>query len=249
MKRTIPGSSVGPYNALSVTPVLSVFGVIRSALRDGWPLLKRNAVGAVVLAIIGIVLDSVTTQTPLHSAVNNLAFVAQIILAFAFTYFGATAATRTINPAYGMSAGGFVNFVAVLVAVILLTVVGLAALIVPGFWLAGKLWPAPYALLLGSERQFNNCWRATTGVYWKTLGIFLLVFVLNFAVVLLNVELTRLCASYPILVSPAYAVHWFVLLWILFVGMLANVRWTHALLSRADAQSGQRRDSTEGPRW
>ena len=219
---------------LGLRAVPSVVGVVCSALRDGWPLLKRNAVGAVVLAIIGIVLNRITTQTPLHSGVNLAALVAETILAFAFTYFGATAATRTINPAYGMSAGAFVRFVALLVAVVLLTVVGLAALIVPGFWLLGKLWPAPYALLLGSERQFNDSWRATTGAYWKTLGIFLLVFILNFAVVLLSIELTALCANYPILVAPAYVVYWFVLLWSLFVGALANVRWTHALLSHAE---------------
>ena len=216
--------------------VPSVLGIICSAFRDGWPLLKRNAAGAIVLAIIGIGLDIVTTQTPLHSGINLVSLVAQTILAFVFTYFGATAATRTINPAYGMSAGGFVSFVAPLVAVALLTVVGLAALIVPGFWLLGKLWPAPYALLLGSERPFNDCWRVTTGVYWKTLGILLLVFALDFVVVLVNVGLTRLCANYPILVTPAYAVYWFVLLWSLFVGGLANVRWTHALLSRVEAQ-------------
>ena len=119
---------------------------------------------------------------------------------------------------------------------IAIAVVGLAALIVPGVWLLGKLWPAPYALLLGSERPFNDCWRGTTGIYWKTLGILLLVFALNFAVVLLSVGLTRLCANYPILVTPGYAVYWFVLLWSLFVGGLANVRWTHALLSRAEAR-------------
>jgi hypothetical protein len=226
----------GAHNALSAIPLPSVFRVIWSALRDGWPLLKRNVVGGVVLAIIGIALDVVTTQTPLRSPVNLAALVAQTILAFAFTYFGATAATRTINPAYRMSGHGFVSFVALLVAVALLTVVGLAALIAPGFWLLGKLWPAPYALLLGSERPFNDCWRATTGAYWKTLGLLLLVFVLNFAVVLLSVELTRLCADRPNLVAPAYAVYWFVLLWSLFVGSLASVRWTQALLSRAEAR-------------
>src|SRR5579863_607238 len=213
-----------------------MLGVVGSAVRDGWPLLKRNAAGAIVLGIIGLGLEQVTTQTPLHSGINLASLVAQTILAFVFTYFGATAATRTINPAYGMSAGGFVRFVALLVAVAVLTVVGLAALIVPGVWLLGKLWPAPYALLLGSERPFNDCWRGTTGVYWKTLGILLLVFALNFAVVLLSVGLTRLCANYPILVTPGYAVYWFVLLWSLFVGGLANVRWTHALLSRAEAR-------------
>jgi hypothetical protein len=231
MKLTIPRTSVSAYTR-SVTAVPSVFSVIRSALRDGWPLLKRNAIGAVVLAIIGIALDVVTTQTPLRSGVNNASLVAQTLLAFAFTYFGATAATRTINPAYGMSASGFVSFVALLAAVVLLTAVGLAALIVPGFWLLGKLWPAPYALLLGSKRPFNDSWRATTGAYWKTLGILVLVFVLNVAVALLSVKLTQLCADHPILVSPAYVVYWFVLLWSLFVGALANVRWAHALLSR-----------------
>lgn len=236
MKRTIPGTSFGAYSAPLAVAVPSVLSVIGSALRDGWSLLKRNAAGAILLAIIGMGLDIVTTQTPLHSGINLTSIVAQTILAFVFTYFGATAATRTINPAYGMSAGGFVRFVALLVAVVLLTVVGLAAVIVPGVWLLGKVWPAPYALLLGSERPFNDCWRVTTGVYWKTLGILLLVFALDFAVVLLNVGLTRLCASYPILVSPAYAVYWFVLLWSLFVGGLANVRWTHALLSRAETR-------------
>ncbi len=197
-------------------------------------MLKRNAVGAVALAIIGILLNVVTTQSPLHSGVNHAAFVAQMILAFAFTYFGAAAATRSISPAYGMSGRGFVGFVALLVAVVLLTVAGLVALIVPGFWLLGKLWPAPYALLLGSARQFNDCWRATTGAYWETLGIFLLVFVLSLAVMVLSVGLTLLCGDYPILVTPAYAVYWFVLMWSLFVGALASVRWTHALLSRAE---------------
>lgn len=216
--------------------VPSVFGIIRSALRDGWPLLARNAAGAIVLAIIGIGLNIVTTQTPLHSGINVVSLIAQIILAFVFTYFGAAAATRSVNPAYGMSAGGLARFVALLVAVVLMTVVGLAALVVPGFWLLGKLWPAPYALLLGSERPFNDCWRGTTGVYWKTLGILLLVFVLNFAVVILNLGLTRLCATYPILITPAYAVYWFVVLWSLFVGALANVRWTHAVLARAEAR-------------
>jgi hypothetical protein len=234
MKRSTPGTS-GADGASLVAAVPSVLGVICSAFRDGWSLLKRNAAGAIILAIIGMVLDIVTTQTPLHSRINLVSLVAQTILAFVFTYFGATAATRTINPAYGMSARGFVSFVALLIAVVVLTVVGLAALIVPGFWLLGKLWPAPYALLLGSKRPFNDCWRVTTGVYWKTLGIVLLVFALDFAVVLLNVGLTRLCASYPILVSPAYAFYWFVLLWSLFVGGLANVRWTHDLLSRAEA--------------
>jgi hypothetical protein len=236
MKRTIPGTSFDAYSATLVVAVPSVLGVIGSAFRDGWSLLKRNAAGAIILAIIGIGLDILTTQTPLHSAINLASLVAQTILAFVFTYFGATAATRTINPAYGMSAGGFVRFVALLVAVALLTVVGLAALIVPGFWLLGKLWPAPYALLLGAERPFNDCWQVTTGVYWKTLGILLLVFAMDVAAVLLSVGLTRLCANYPILVSPAYAVYWFVLLWSLFVGGLANVRWTRALLSRAEAR-------------
>ncbi len=145
--------------------VPSVLGIICSAFRDGWPLLKRHAAGAIVLAIIGIGLDILTTQTPLRSGINLVSLVAQTILAFVFTYFGATAATRTINPAYGVSAGGFVRFVALLVAVALLTVVGLAALVVPGFWLLGKLWPAPYALLLGSEKPFNDCWRTTTGAH------------------------------------------------------------------------------------
>lgn len=215
--------------------VPSVVAVIWSALRDGWPLLRRNAVGAVLLAIIGLALDIVMTQTPLRSGVNLAAVAAQTILAFAFTYFGATAATRTINPAYGMSAGGFVRFAALLVAVALLSAVGLAALVVPGFWLLGKLWPTPYALLLGSDRPFNDCWRATTGAYWKTLGILLLVFVLNVAAVLLSVWLTALCADHPILVYPSYVVYWFVLLWSLFVGALASVRWTDALLSRVEA--------------
>jgi hypothetical protein len=236
MKRTISGTSFDAYSAALVVAVPSVLGVVRSAFRDGWPLLKRNVAGAIILAIIGTSLDILTTQTPLHSRINLVSLGAQTILAFVFTYFGATAATRTINPAYVMSAGGFVRFVVLLVAVTLTTVVGLAALIVPGFWLLGKLWPAPYALLLGSERPFNDCWRVTTGVYWKTLAILLLVFALNFAVVLLSVALTRLCASYPILTSPAYAIYWFVLLWSLFVGGLANVRWTHALLSGAEAR-------------
>ena len=127
MKRTIPGTSFGAYSAPLAVAVPSVLSVIGSALRDGWSLLKRNAAGAILLAIIGMGLDIVTTQTPLHSGINLASIVAQTILAFVFTYFGATAATRTINPAYGMSAGGFVRFVALLVAVVLLTVVGLAA--------------------------------------------------------------------------------------------------------------------------
>jgi hypothetical protein len=233
MKRTVPETSFGAYHAPSVAAVPSVIGVFRSAVRDGWPLLSRNAGGAVVLGVIGMVLDITTTQTPLRSGVNLASLVAQTILAFVFTYFGAAAATRTIDPAYGMSARGFVRFVALLVGVVLLTVAGLAALVVPGFWLLGKLWPAPYALLLGAERPFSDCWRATSGAYWKTLSILVLVFVLNFAVVLLSVGITRLCANYPILLSPAYAVYWFVLLWSLFVESLAHVRWTQALLSRA----------------
>ena len=215
---------------------LSLVGVFFSAFRDGWPLLKRYAAGAVIFAIIGMMLDIITTQTPLRSTINLASLFAQTVLAFAITYFGATAATRTIHPTYSTSASGFVRFVALLVAVVLLTVVGLAALIVPGFWFLGKLGPAPYALLLGSGRPLNDCWRVTTGVYWKTLGILALVFVLNFAVVFVSVVLTRLCANFPILTSPAFAVYWLLLLWSLFVGSLAHVRWTYALLSRAEAR-------------
>jgi len=238
MKRTIPESA---FAAFDDRRVVSVFGVIGSAFRDGWPLLKRNGAAAVILAIIGLVLETIATQTPLRSGINLASLAGQTILAFTFTYFGATAATRTINPAYDVSARHFGRFIVLLVAVVLLTVAGLAALVVPGFWLLGKLWPAPYAVLLGSERPFNDCWRVTTGVYWKTLSVLLLVFALNFAVVLLSIGLTRLCANYPILTSPAFAVYWLVLLWSLFVGSLAYVRWTHALLSR--------RDPKEKPSW
>lgn len=236
MKPAIPGTSFGASDGPRLAAVPSVIGVIWSALRDGWTLLKRNAPGAIIFAIIGLILETVTTQTPLRSTINLASLCAQTVLAFAITYFGATAATRTIHPSYSVSAGGFVRFVALLIAVVLLTAAGLAALIVPGFWLVGKLWPTPYALLLGSERPFNDCWRVTTGAYWKTLAILWFVFVLDFAVVLVSIGLTRLCANYPILVAPAFGVYWFVLLWSLFVGSLAYVRWTYALLSRSEGR-------------
>lgn len=233
MKRT---TQLEADDAPRAVAVPSMLGVIGSAFRDGWPLLKRHAAGAVLFAIIGITLETLTTQTPLRSSINLASLLGQTLLAFAITYFGATAATRTIRPASRMSAGGFVRFAALSVAVVLSTVAGLAALIVPGFLLLGKLWPAPYALLLGSERPFKDCWRATTGAYWQTLGILWFVFVLDFAVVLLSIAITRLCANYPILISPAFGVYWFVLMWSLFVGSLVYVRWTYALLSRAEIQ-------------
>ncbi len=236
MKPAIPEISLGARDVPRLTAVPSVIGDVWAALRDGWPLLKRNAAGAVLFAIIGITLETLTTQTPLRSSINLASLLGQTILAFAITYFGASAATRTIHPASRMSVGGFVRFVALSVAVVLLTVAGLAALIVPGFLLLGKLWPAPYALLLGSERPFKDCWRATTGAYWKTLGTLWLVFVLDFAVVLLSIAITRLCANYPILISPAFGAYWVVLMWSLFVGSLVYVRWTYALLSRAEIQ-------------
>lgn len=236
MKPAIPETAFEAYRVPFAAARPSALGVVRSALRDGWLLLKRNAAAAIIFAIIGLVLETITTQTPLRSAINLASLYAQTILAVAMSYFGAMAATRTIHPAYSPSIAGFVRFVALVVAVVLLTVAGLAALIVPGVWLLGKLWPAPYALLLGSERPFNDCWRLTTGAYWKTLGILCFVFILDFAVVLLSVTLTRLCANFPILVAPAFGVYWFVLLWSLFAGSLAYVRWTYALLSRADAR-------------
>ncbi len=89
---------------------------------------------------------------------------------------------------------------------VLLGLVGLAAALVLGFWLSTRLSLVPSALMierLPLRAAISRSWSLTTGFFWKTLGIELLVaMIISFATSIVTTPLQLVVTYGSLLINP-----------------------------------------------
>ena len=106
--------------------------------------------------------------------------------------------------------GRFVPLIVTYIVVVLITIPGFLALIIPGIWLSVKLcmaFPAVIFERAGPFKAVGRSWRLTRQNWWRIFGallvVFLIAFVVNFA---LTAVLTGIAAGSDTLSELAFAV-------------------------------------------
>ena len=155
--------------------------VLGGALRDTWPALKSRLAWFIALMVVaagGGVVMFLNAPPPKSTEVAPLFFVGDAVLCFATlvaTLFILASSIRTVRPDFALTVGKFFGFLGYAILVGLIIMVGLVALIIPGFYLSVKLQLAPYMYLLGEAEPLKTSWHKTKGRWWLTLGVMLLI--------------------------------------------------------------------------
>lgn len=224
----------------------SITETLGSAFRDGGALVKKNLVPAAILialgtlAAIAVALSGRPPSAGLPAAFESLLLVIDLVLVVV-GYCAIAAAVRTIHAEYRMTAGQFFGILGYSLLAGLLTTIAGIFFVIPAYWVGVKLMLTPYtyAVTNGAPGALKTTWNMTTGYYWQTVGMFLLLGLCVGAIVAIAVGIavfgiTSLPLTAIVLAPFALAV----LTWLVHVQALAYVRWTSSLLPRANVPQG-----------
>jgi len=214
---------------------LPFWAVLKSSLRDSWPVLAAQKIAYIVLAICVIGVASWLTffdSDPTHkTSPSVLAIVFATNLAgIVGQPFAIAAALRTWDSTFKMTPRklvfGFLIFLASSVAAI----VALYALVWPGIWLGTKLSLSYTAYQMSIERPYHSSWKLTTGAFWQTLAILAVAITVGGVIVaVVAMSATTASAAFPAL-SVVYApLVMLAYLWLFGFVQLVLVRWTNEL--------------------
>jgi len=215
---------------------------VGGALRDSSSLIRANPFVAVAFVAIGSLLAAgayaiaARGQVPPGISPGLFAVSAVWAVIFLTLYYSAFAeAVRSVRPDFRMTGRMLLGVIGNSFLAGILTFAAALCFVIPAYWVSIKvsLMPYTYALRNGAPEALRVSWEMTNGYYWQTLGMYLLVsippaaamFVLEFASIFVRP------AWVEIVIVPLMLV---ALAWAAYFQSLAYVRWTDALLPRAD---------------
>lgn len=235
-----PALAAGPE-----LPPLEIGAVVGSAFRDAYGVMRRHTQPIVIMTIVAIFfgvliwnLPSTDTNVPGHlDALNSASGIFFLIVG----YYLLAASVRTIDPSFRFTVVRWFATLGWALLAGVLTLLAAVAFIIPAFWVAPKLTLAPYVYLLSLGRSTENpvarSWRITTGHYWTTLGLNVL---LAFALIAVTLAIFALAYAFSFIpyIGAAIAVPVVCIgtAWIYQVFYLALTRWTYLLMER-DSQA------------
>lgn len=226
----------------------SIMQVLSSSFRDAAALVKSNRVPAAVLIGVGTIGAVVVALTPsgfpsgmkhaspaAGTVVMACIFAMELILVV-LAYYAIAASIRTVHAGYRMTGAQFFGILGYSLLAGLLTGVAEIAFVVPALWIAPKLMLMPYVYALGGREPFKITWNMTTGYYWQTIGMFLLTALCTVGLIvvaaLLSIAGARVFPVSVVVLTPLVLA---VVIWALHVHALVSIRWTWALMPRANA--------------
>jgi hypothetical protein len=234
--------------------------LIYSLLRDSQALLRKDT--PAVAAVISVV-ATCTFLTEMHAESTARASIVLLGAAIAFCslfFFGVAASVRTIRPSFQLTIQYFLGFIAYVLlggilsslipslfmmsavwceiacrplTVKILIILIFLAYIGPGFWIAFRLLPASFVLLLkpgGKPLQLS--WAMTTGKDWKTFRTMLLIVSACVAFALSGALIAERVLSLPICAPVCLLVGFILIGWAVYILALGMVRVTVGLLDR-----------------
>jgi hypothetical protein len=181
---------------------------------------------ASVTALIGLVYGLTPIPTGKAGADDILlALDGCELVGFVALFFIIADAVRTEQPAFRMTIGTFFMTLVFGWGYLFLVAAGVGLFVVPGIYLAGKLAPCVPYYLLGDDAPFAHAMRDTTGRYWQTLGMILMLWLgadvallVVFAAVALGISALPLSA---VVLAPI------AFLWACYVMSVVWLSWIH----------------------
>jgi hypothetical protein len=211
--------------------------IIGSAFSDAPGLLRSRMPVYLVLTMLSVLVglgvafapfpkDESTPQMGIFVTAYATIYVS-LILGTIAAYFAVPAAARTVRPGFGMTIGRFFGLLGLGYAFALAFEFGLILLVVPGFRFGVKWSQYVWTYLLNDgDDPLDESWRITTGRYWETFGFsLLLALVLGIPLVVVWGIVGVLVAFFPITAIALIAVAFGVMLYLVNVGVLAQMRW------------------------
>ncbi|HKU66210.1 MAG TPA: hypothetical protein VJP85_00385 [Candidatus Baltobacteraceae bacterium] len=220
----------------------SIGETLRSSFRDAAAAAKTNLVPAGAFVVLGTALAVTAALSGGLKAgevpawfpiVVTVADIAGIVTA----YSAIAAAVRTIHPQYRMTFAQFIGMFGYSLLAGFFTMLAALLFIIPAYWVGVKLMLMPYTYVVtnGAPDTLKNTWNMTTGYYWKTFGMFLLLGICESGILLgaylVAFFIGSLAPISAVVLAPLVLA---ALAWLLHVQALAYVRWTDALLPRAN---------------
>ena len=221
-------------------------GDISAALSDTWPAMQSWMpwlAGVIVAACAcGIamlasgIIDALKARPPGAMAHPEYIIIGEPLFVLAMivgTFFALASAVRTVKPDFRMNAGIFFGFLGYSILCGLIIMMGFICLIVPGFYLAIKLSPAPYIYLLGESEPLKRSWEITRERFWWTV---LMMFVVGLCtqVALYAIGIVGIVVSFiPFVIFAFVPVFIAMLLAMYQFQYNAYVRWFDNLLKTA----------------
>lgn len=224
-------------------PALEVGAVIGSAFRDAYAVTRKHTVPILIMAAIATVVGALAwnaypnDQPPHLQAVSNAADIFILIIG----YYALAASVRTIEPSFRFTVLKWLGMFGWSLVAALLILLAMLAFIIPVFWVAPKLALTPYIYLLseksGEANPLGSSWRITTGHYWPTLGLMILLSITIGLALIITLMFAFALSGIP-LVGAAIAIvpTCFVYAWAYQVLYLALTRWTYLLMETDVAQ-------------
>lgn len=224
----------------------SISETLSSSFRDGYGLVKANAVPAIIALAIGAIgavalafagpKPTNTFSTVLEAWLLPL-YLAMIVLA----YCSVASAVRTVNTQYRMTVVQFFGFIGYGLLVGLLTAIAGVFFIIPAYWVGVKLLFTPYTYIVtnGEPDALKRTWNMTTGYYWETVAM-LLVAGLCVGVITYAASVICVFAFYeaPLSIIVLGPLALAVFIWMMHVHALMYIRWTWGLLPRSNTPQG-----------
>ena len=163
-------------------------GDISAALRDTWPAMQTWLAWLIAVVVgaciggIGVIasglIDAMKTNPPGQMAHPEYFMSGEPLLGIAVlvgAFFALASAVRTVRPDFRMTVGRFFGFLGYGILCGLIIAIGFICLVIPGFYLAVKLSPAPYIYLLGEGDPLKKSWEITKGRFWWTVLAFFVI--------------------------------------------------------------------------
>ncbi len=181
---------------------------------------------ATITALVGLAYG-LTPLAPGKAGADNalLALDGCELVGFVALFFIIADAVRSEQPAFRMTVGTFLLTLVFGWGYLFLVAAGVGLFVVPGIYLAVKLAPCVPYYLLGDDAPLAHAMRDTTGCYWQTLGMIVMLWIgadvallVVFAAVALGISALPLLA---VLLAPI------AFLWACYVMSVVWLSWIH----------------------
>jgi hypothetical protein len=221
----------------------SIGETVGSSFRDGGAIAKANIVPAAVFIVLGTVACvTLALSGALKAGAVPPAWFAPLITladlaAIVTGYYAIAGAVRTIHPEYRMTFGQFIGMFGYSLLVGLLTMIAAMFFVIPGYWVGMKLLLTPYTYVVtnGAPDALKTTWNMTTGYYWQTFGLVLLLGICAGAIASVAYFIALFIGGLAPITSIVLApIVLGIVVWLMHVHALAYVRWTDGLLPRAN---------------
>lgn len=229
--------SIGSVLAVSAREALPVMRTYRIQL--GIALVLTAILTGTLFGLAPAAAHNANLLPPWLTGLSAVTYLAWLVVGF----YRLAAAVRTVNPAFGMTAGRFFGYLGYSILTGVLAALAMLVFVIPVFWVWPKIVFAPYAYLLyGRSEQdpIARVWNATTGRYWHTLGLFVIVAVVicgfelaiyGIGFVLASLHAPIALGIYALLAAAAF---W----WLIEFITIVYVHWISRLVANPHAPKG-----------